>query len=62
MADPTRGVIAAAAHSGVYTWPVTGQTFPRVQVITVADLLAGGLPYIPHLMPRYKGAARRPKS
>jgi hypothetical protein len=42
MAEPPRGVIDAANHGGVYTWPVNGQMFPRVQVITVADLLKIG--------------------
>jgi hypothetical protein len=42
MAEPPRGVIDAANHGGVCTWPVNGQMFPRVQVITVADLLKVG--------------------
>ncbi len=32
--EPTHGVLDAANHGGTYTWPLNGQTFPRVQVIT----------------------------
>lgn len=34
IAPPTRGVIDAADHGGSYTWPVNGETFPRLQVVT----------------------------
>jgi site-specific DNA-methyltransferase (adenine-specific) len=58
MATPTRGVLDAVDHGGTYTWPVNGQTFPRVQVITVADLLAGKRPRMPQLMLPYIQASR----
>lgn len=58
MATPTRGVLDAVDHGGTYTWPVNGQTFPRVQVITVADLLAGKRPRVPQLMLPYIQASR----
>jgi hypothetical protein len=35
MVPPTPGMVEAANHSGSYTWPVNGQSFPRVQIITV---------------------------
>ena len=38
MADPTPGVIDAANHGGLYEWPVNHQTFPKIQVIMIADL------------------------
>jgi len=56
LAAPTRGIHDAVAHAGSYRWPVTGASFPRAQVLTVADLLTGHkmqappallLPYIP---------------
>ena len=47
MAAPTKGIIDAADHGGTYTWPVNGQEFPRVQVITVEELLADKRPDIP---------------
>jgi hypothetical protein len=50
LASPTKNVIDAATHSGVWTHPVTGKTFPRVQVISVADLLAGRRPCVSQLI------------
>jgi hypothetical protein len=47
MAEPTRGVLDAVNHGGTYTLPVNGQVFPRVQVITVADLLKQKRPTMP---------------
>ncbi len=58
MADPPRGVIDAANHGGLYEWPVNHQTFPKVQVITIADLLAGRRPQMPPPMLPYIQAAR----
>ena len=34
-------------HGGVYTHPATGEQFPRLQVITIAELLAGKRPSMP---------------
>jgi site-specific DNA-methyltransferase (adenine-specific) len=59
MTGRPRGVTDAANHGGVYTRLVNGQTFPRVQVITVADLLAGRRPSTPQLMLPYVAAPRR---
>ena len=47
MAEPSRGVIDAANHGGTYTWPVNGQSYPRIQVVTVGDLLHGKRPDMP---------------
>ncbi len=60
MAKPTRGVLDAVDHGGNYTWPVNGHTFPKVQVITVADLLAGKRPQMPTLITPYATAVRAP--
>jgi DNA modification methylase len=58
MAEPTPGVINAVNHGGTYTWPVNGQAFPKVQVITVVDLLAGKRPHMPTLITPYSIAAK----
>jgi hypothetical protein len=58
MFDPPPGVIDAANHGGLYEWPVNGQTFPKAQVITIADLLAGRRPQIPPPMLPYIQAIR----
>jgi hypothetical protein len=47
MSDPTSGVIDAANHDGLYEWTVNGQTFPKIQVITIADLPGGKRPSMP---------------
>jgi hypothetical protein len=60
MATPTRGVLDAVNHGGTYTWPINGQTFPRVQVITVAELLAGKRPQMPTLITPYATAVKAP--
>jgi len=58
MADPPRGVTDAANHGGTYTWPVNGQSYPRIQVITVADLLNHKRPDMPPPILPYVQAAR----
>ncbi len=47
MAEPTRGVLDAVNHGGTYTLPVNGQDFPKLQIITVAQLLRGKRPRMP---------------
>ena len=59
MARPTRGMLDAAAHAGNYVWPVNGQVFPRVQMATVPDLLAGRRPPLPTAIRPYIQASRR---
>jgi hypothetical protein len=58
MAAPTKGILDAVDHGGMYTWPVNGQTFPRLQVITVDDLLAGKRPRMPTPISPYSTATR----
>ena len=58
MAEPTSGVLDAVNHGGTYTWPINGQTFPRVQVITVRDLLKRKRPDMPTLMMPYGQAPK----
>ncbi len=33
--------------SGDYAWPVDGRKFPRIQILTVTELLAGKRPNMP---------------
>jgi len=58
IAEPTHGVLDAVNHGGTYTWPVNGQVYPRIQVITVKDLLDGKRPQMPTSMMPYPHAAR----
>ena len=59
MAEPTRGIKDAAEHSGTYTWPINGANFPRVQSITVRELLNFKRPKMPPALPPYQAAKRR---
>jgi hypothetical protein len=52
-------MVDAADHSGSYVWPVNGQGFPLVQIITVAQLLNFVRPQIPPAMTLYISAVRR---
>lgn len=58
MADPTRGMVEVAQRSGYYVWPVDGRTFPRVQIVTVMDLLGGRRPSMPTPFLPYTQAQR----
>jgi len=55
---PTAAMIDAANHSGSYTHPANGQQFPRVQIITTTELLAGKRPNMPHVNLPYIQASR----
>ena len=43
MQEPTRPMRAEAAGTGFYVHPVTGQRYPKLQIVTVEELLAGKL-------------------
>ncbi len=61
MTVPTRGMVEAANHSGTYEHPLTGHQYPKVQVVTVAELLQGKRPKMPTaILPYVKARARRP--
>ena len=62
MVPPTPGMVEAANHSGSYTWAVNGQSFPRVQIITVPELLNFKRPKMPPARTPYISAVRRPKA
>lgn len=47
MSEPTRGIIDAVNHAGTYIHPANGQKFPKVQVMTVDQLLKGERPNMP---------------
>lgn len=61
LAEPTKGVIEAINRGGTYNLPVNGQPFPRLQVITVAELLAGKRPKMPATLLPYIQAAKAAK-
>jgi DNA modification methylase len=59
LQKPTKGMFDAANHSGVYTYPVNGQAFPTVQIITVEELLDDKQPNLPNTLLPYFQAQRR---
>lgn len=59
MDQPTKRMTEAANHSGTYNHPANGQPFPKVQIVTVADLLAGKRPKMPQaLLPYFQAQPR----
>lgn len=57
---PTPGMIDAVNHAGTFTHPANGQTFPKLQIITTTELLAGKRPKMPLVLPPYVQATRAP--
>lgn len=47
LEQATKGMRDAANRSGAYTWPYNGERFPRIQVVTVEQLLEGERPKMP---------------
>ena len=47
LSEPTKGMKEVEHVSGVYTHPVDGRTFAKVQILTVAELLDGRRPNMP---------------
>jgi DNA modification methylase len=47
MVEASRGVREAIDHGGTWTHPANGEVFPRLQHVTIAELLAGRVPKMP---------------
>lgn len=60
LSPATKGVIDAINHGGVFTHPANGQKYPRLQHITVADLLKKKRPQVPPTFLPYIAAQRNP--
>ncbi len=58
MNPPTAGMTEVARKSGDYTWPLDGRTFPKIQILTVPELLAGKRPKMPTPFRKYLPAQR----
>jgi DNA modification methylase len=59
MAEPTPGIREVADKSGSYVNAMSGTTYPKVQVLTVAQLLAGQRPKMPApILPYVQAKAR----
>jgi len=45
LREPTKGMLLEAAKAGLYSWG--SQTYPRIQILTVEELLSGATPKLP---------------
>ncbi len=62
MTPPTKGMAEVANHSGSYEHPLTGARYPRVQIVTITELLEGRRPKMPTaILPYVKAKARNPQ-
>lgn len=55
--EPTRGMIEAVNHGGSYMHPANGQAYPRLQIVTTTELLAGKRPQTPPTVLPYIAAS-----
>lgn len=62
MTEPTRGIVDAVNHAGTYRHPANGEIFPKIQVVTVGELLTGKRPKLPPTLLPYMKAARSTSS
>lgn len=58
LENPSRDMIAEAAAAGYYRAPLTGRDFPRLQILTIADLLNAAEPKLPANLATFKTAER----
>lgn len=58
MSKPSKGVLDEVNHSDTYYWPANNAAFPRIQVITVSELLRGVRPKTPPLNLPYIQASK----
>ena len=56
--EPSPGVLDAVNRASTYTCPLNGQTYPRIQVITIRQLLSGAVPSMPAPQRPYNFPAR----
>ena len=56
LAKPTPGMIEVAESAGLYTHPVSGQTYPKLQILTVQEIFEGKRPNMPTIENPFKRA------
>lgn len=60
LEPPTKGMIDAVNHAGNYTHPANGQVYPKIQMISVPELLSGKRPTLPPTYLPYIVAQKAP--
>lgn len=58
LVEPTAGMLEVIHRSGDYIWPADGRRYPKVQILTIAELLAGARPTMPTAYMPYLQAQR----
>jgi site-specific DNA-methyltransferase (adenine-specific) len=58
LEEPTKGIKDVIDHGGNFTHPANGQNFPKLQRITIADLLDGKKPQMPPTILPYIAAEK----
>ena len=56
LEQPTRNMKTEALTKGYYRSPTWNKDYPRIQILTIEDLLAGKKPKIPATLPSFKQA------
>jgi DNA modification methylase len=59
MTPPTVALLEAASQFGTYRYPINGTTYPRIQIITVQELLQEARPKLPTALLPYFQARRQ---
>lgn len=59
LSTPTKGMLDAAGHAGSYVMAANGQHFPRIQLLSISELLSGKKPNMPPPLLPYIAAERQ---
>ncbi|HLG30089.1 MAG TPA: DNA methyltransferase [Candidatus Brocadiales bacterium] len=58
LEQPTKPMVTEAVSKGFYKSPHYNKNFPKIQILTIEEILNGTTPDIPFLLPSYKKAQR----
>ena len=56
LQEPTRDMVTEAVSKGFYRSQILGKDYPRIQILTIEDLLKGTKPQIPYQISTFKKA------
>lgn len=63
LSKSTKGMADEANRAGTYEVPLTGHSYPRVQIVSIEDLLANKKPQVPSaILPYIKAVPRPPEA
>ena len=63
LGSPTRPMKEESAKAGIYTFPINNQKMPKIQILTIEEILNGKSPQVPvsYREPSFKKAETKPK-